>query len=188
MTFSKSRVKEIRSSNYKKYSNALEVEGIIPALRRIVELMPHQSGSKLIDTDARIEYTALLSLIHDITEGHRKSASIQALEIWLNYREMALTSVTFNSNGYSEHPELAHEETFKRLIRTDAERSARRKDALLVKMALHLAAQGRLEEKVVAKPRSEEFTRYLESQKPPDVAAIVASVLGKEVDDALPVA
>jgi len=188
MTFSKSRIKTIQRSSYKKYTNALEVEYVPEALQRIAELKPLQGGNKLIDTDNRIEYTALLSLVHDITEGRRKTVNVQALYIWLEFRELALTSITFNPDGYSEHPEMEHEETFKRLVRGYAERSARRKDALLMKMAQHLAAEGRLEDKAVYKPRSEQFTAYLESQKPPDVAAIVNRVLGKEVADAIPVA
>lgn len=188
MTFSKSRIKEIRKNSYKKYTEALEVENVIPALQRIAELMPLQGGNKLIDTDARIEYTALLTLVHEITEGRRRSVNIRALSIWLHMREAALTTVTFNVDGYSEHPEPEYEETFKRLVRASAERTARRRDATLIKMAQHLAAEGRLEEKVIHKPRSEQFTKYLESQKPPDIEAIVAGVLAKGVKDDVPAA
>ena len=175
-TVNRDRLDTMRDKSHVRYVEALEFPNVIPAIRRIVELQPLKDDKSLLNEDNRIEYCALLSLVHAVVQNDKRGLAIRALSIWLDFRQSALTTITFDNGGYHTIADQEHERTLSSLLRAHAEQQARDNDAKTFALAVALMNRGTLESAATVTHHNEGRQQQIEREKPIDVQAIIARV------------
>lgn len=178
----KERVDEMKERNHLRYAAVAGDKNVLRAMRRITELQPLQSDRSLLNTDNRIEYTALMGIIHDLCWGHKISQSKFALSIWLDNREFALDLVTFGDEAPAQLTTADQEKSFSALVRAKLEADARDLDQHTIEAALRMLAEGTLEQHAVFVEQSEQAKEFIRRNTPPDVKAIVRAHMAETVE------
>lgn len=178
----KEQLEYLKERNHERYVQVLELDNIIQAIRRIFELQPVQSDKSLLNTDARIEYTALMRIVHDLAWGENTSGNLRTLDFWINNRQIALTMVAFNEQlEKRESPPNEHVTTLNSILRAQREQQARNLDQATIDEALRLIENGTIMEHAIIKERSQQATDWIESNTPIDVRAFVRERIAETV-------
>lgn len=179
---SKDQLEHIRERNHKRYVEVLELDGVIPAIKRIFELQPVQSDKSLLNTDARLEYTMLMRIVHDLAWGEKTSSNLRTLAFILENRQVALTMMSFSEDTQTrERPLQEHVNSLNSVLRAQREQEARNLDQATVDEALRLIENGTIMEHVTIKERSQQATAWIEKNTPIDVRAFVRERIAETV-------